>query len=76
MKQNIQVVFIILCLTVPILVGASIPLCKFLEQNNVLPVGDFIAKNGKVVYKYVECESLSKLLKEWGLRKQSERGEE
>ncbi|GAB7445539.1 hypothetical protein OUHCRE11_47200 [Enterobacter asburiae] len=53
----------------------SIPLCKFLEQNNVLPVGDFIAKNGKVVYKYVECESLPKLLKEWGLRKQSERGE-
>lgn len=30
LKQNIQVVFIILFLTVPILIGASLPLCKFL----------------------------------------------
>lgn len=45
LKQNIQVVFIILCLTVPILVGASIPLCKFLylRGDMTLPVVEEIA---------------------------------
>lgn len=45
LKQNIQVVFIILCLTVPILVGASMPLCKFLylRGDMTLPVVEEIA---------------------------------
>ena len=45
LKQNIQVVFIILFLSVPALTGASLPLCKFLylRGDMTLPVVEEIA---------------------------------